>query len=190
MVINPFLLTSSINLGIVLTLLVSIFFLFKAITSTATNTPKGIQGEVAGINLRLNEGHKTQAYSPGPFMIEVLKALSLLSIVSLTISMASKFRENKLTFSLWIKKTATKISIKILQDQYFLTFLTVALIVTWSIIEFSYYYMSEDPKSTAFFRLLIIFLLKMLILTCSKSLFMIFLGWEGVGFLSFLLIRW
>ena len=50
--------------------------------------------------------------------------------------------------------------------------------------------MREDPKSTAFFRLLVIFLLKMLILTCSKSLFLIFLGWEGVGFLSFLLIRW
>ena len=69
-------------------------------------------------------------------------------------------------------------------------FCAIALLVTWSIIEFSIYYMNKDPLSNKFLRLLIIFLLNMIILTSAKKIFMFFIGWEGVGFLSFLLIRW
>jgi len=75
-------------------------------------------------------------------------------------------------------------------DTYFIFFLLVGSFVTYSIMEFSYYYMSEDPFSVNFYRLLMLFLLKMLLLTCSDSLFVLFIGWEGVGVLSFLLIGW
>ena len=50
--------------------------------------------------------------------------------------------------------------------------------------------MVDDPRWPWFFRLLLIFLLKMLLLVSSNKLFFIFVGWEGVGFLSFLLIGW
>nr|BDH75802.1 NADH dehydrogenase subunit 5 [Euapta godeffroyi] len=75
-------------------------------------------------------------------------------------------------------------------DTYFIFFLLVGSFVTYSIMEFSYYYMSEDPFSVNFYRLLMLFLLNMLLLTCSDSLFVLFIGWEGVGVLSFLLIGW
>nr|YP_010161661.1 NADH dehydrogenase subunit 5 [Phyllophorella liuwutiensis]QRI59070.1 NADH dehydrogenase subunit 5 [Phyllophorella liuwutiensis] len=80
--------------------------------------------------------------------------------------------------------------ISIFIDNNFIFFSTTALLVTWSIIEFANYYMNNDPFSNNFSRLLIIFLLNMLILTASNNLFIFFIGWEGVGFLSFLLIGW
>lgn len=181
---------SSINIMIVIVLLVRIFFLSKSFMTKITANPSKNRVSCMGVSSRLSSSSKVKNFNPGPFMIKILKRLALISVLSLVISLSLEFQRIKITFSLWLDKTSTKISLKVLYDQYFLTFLTVALIVTWSIIEFSYYYMREDPKSTAFFRLLVIFLLKMLILTCSKSLFLIFLGWEGVGFLSFLLIRW
>lgn len=190
MVINPFLLISSIKLSIILVLLASIFFFSKSFIYRRQKIAPSNQRTIVGITASWTPESKTSAHRPGPFMIKVLKTLATLSILSLIISLYSEFQRIKITFSLWLSKTPTKISLNFLYDQYFLVFLTVALIVTWSIIEFSYYYMSEDPKSTAFFRLLTIFLLNMLILTCSNRLFLIFLGWEGVGFLSFLLISW
>lgn len=189
MIINPLLFSSSIKVRIIITLLLRIFFFSKSY-KTKTKSPYNLKRRVTGVSLNLNNASKTSLFNPGPFMIKVLKTLAFLSVASLIISLYSEFQSIKITFSLWIRRTPTKISLNLLYDQYFLTFLRVALIVTWSIIEFSYYYMAEDPKSTSFFRLLTIFLLKMLILTCSNSLFLIFLGWEGVGFLSFLLISW
>lgn len=189
MVINPFILVSSINISIILILFSSIFFFSKSYIFS-NKKAKASKAYLIGITSENTTKNSILTYKPGPFMIKILKALALLSMLSLILSLYTEFQKINITFSLWIKKTPTKISLNLLYDQYFLVFLTVALIVTWSIIEFSYYYMSEDPKSTAFFRLLTIFLLKMLILTCSNRLFLIFLGWEGVGFLSFLLIRW
>ena len=80
--------------------------------------------------------------------------------------------------------------IRFIFDQYSLFFFFVGSLITWSIIEFSIYYMKEDVFSNKFFRLLMIFLLKMLVLVCADRLFVLFIGWEGVGILSFILISW
>ena len=190
MVISPTLAISSIKVRIVITLFIRVF-LFSFFYSKGTTNEEGKEiVKIMGKTLSLEHHSTSVRRSPGPFMIKILKCLALLSILSLVLSVYSEFNSIKITVSLWIKKTSTKISLKFLYDKYFLVFLTVALVVTWSIMEFSYYYMDKDPKSNAFFRLLTVFLLKMLILTCSKRLFLIFLGWEGVGFLSFLLISW
>nr|QVL28508.1 NADH dehydrogenase subunit 5 [Stomopneustes variolaris] len=189
MVINPSLFISSINLSIIAILLTSIFFFSKSYTlKAATNSSKPTS--LVGSNFLNENGVITLSYNSGPFAMNILKILAFLSVISLSLASLLEFQSTNITFSLWLNNTSTNISLNFLYDQYFLVFLTVALVVTWSIMEFSYYYMAEDPNNTAFFRLLTIFLLNMLILTCSNSLFLIFLGWEGVGFLSFLLISW
>ena len=90
----------------------------------------------------------------------------------------------------WLFFGANRGGLRVKLDLYFILFFFVACFVSWSILEFSMYYMGSDSYRKRFFRLLLIFLLKMLFLTCSDRLFIFFVGWEGVGFLSFILIGW
>lgn len=90
----------------------------------------------------------------------------------------------------WFNTSLQEFSFSICIDHTFIIFARTALFVTWSIIEFSYYYMKKDPKKESFFKTLILFLLFMLLLTASNKLFTLFIGWEGVGIMSFVLIGW
>ena len=50
-------------------------------------------------------------------------------------------------------------------------------------------YMSEDPHLQRFFSYLSLFTFFMLILVCSDNYLLMFVGWEGVGVASYLLIN-
>ena len=81
---------------------------------------------------------ETIEYKRGPFAMAILKALAFLSVLSLLITVKTGFREIKITLSLWLRNTPLKISLNFIYDQYFLVFLSVALIVTWSIMSFRF----------------------------------------------------
>jgi NADH-ubiquinone oxidoreductase chain 5 len=89
----------------------------------------------------------------------------------------------------WIDSEFMSITWEFLFDQLTVSMLIPVLYISSLIHIFSTDYMAEDPHNQRFFSYLSLFTFFMLVLVSGANFFVMFIGWEGIGVVSYLLIN-
>nr|WNZ34602.1 NADH dehydrogenase subunit 5 [Capreolus pygargus] len=134
-----------------------------------------------------SENYKTSNY---PLYVKTTISCAFITSMIPTMMFIHTGQEMIISNWHWLTIQTMKLSMSFKMDYFSMMFVPVALFVTWSIMEFSMWYMHSDPNINQFFKYLLLFLITMLILVTANNLFQLFIGWEGVGIMSFLLIGW
>lgn len=161
----------SINSSLIIVLLSRIFF-YQMIYFTSSSHNRNFY---KFIGIRTN---KTYSFirKKKTFFVSLLKTLATISLFPLLLSISLGSPDIVIKLRNWFSINSFSFNFELHYDLKFNLFFFTALAVSSSIVEFSNYYMETDPKKNAFFHLLVIFLLNMIILTLSKNLFFLFIG--------------
>ena len=87
----------------------------------------------------------------------------------------------------WIESLGVKW--ELIFDQLTVSMLIPIMIISFFVQLFSINYMSEDPHINRFFSYLSLFSFAMLLLITGNNFLLMFLGWESVGIVSYLLVN-
>ncbi|HEX3783324.1 MAG TPA: NADH-quinone oxidoreductase subunit L [Pseudonocardiaceae bacterium] len=104
--------------------------------------------------------------------------------------LAAAQRVQELHLFSWIPVNALQVDFGLRLDPLSLTFVLLITGVGGLIHIYSIGYMSHDRDRRRFFAYLNLFVASMLLLVLSDSFVVLYLGWEGVGLASYLLIGW
>ncbi len=128
----------------------------------------------------LNEQRKAEIVSSSLMIITaVLSVISFVNIENLN---------NNYPIYNWISLSELSIDLSILYDPLTAIMFIVVNIVSCLVHIFSIGYMSNDNRRARFFCYLSLFTFAMLVLVSSNNFVQLFLGWEGVGVCSYLLV--
>lgn len=108
-------------------------------------------------------------------------------LIQMLQSPASERRMQQTLFT-WIPAGDFQVDFGILIDPLSMTFVMLVSFVGSLILVYSVGYMAHDPARRRFFAYLSLFIASMLMLVLGDSYATTFLGWEGVGLCSYLLI--
>ncbi len=104
------------------------------------------------------------------------------------LSLPDNARTNTVNLFTWLPAGALKVSFGFLTDPLSITWILLVTGVGSLIHLYAIGYMHGDPRFSRFFAYLNLFAASMLILVLGSSFLVTFLGWEGVGLCSYLLI--
>ncbi len=97
-------------------------------------------------------------------------------------------REIAVNFFTWVNIESAKINVSFMFDTISILMALIVTGVGTLIHLFSVGYMSHDERPSKYFAYLNLFLFNMLLLILGSNLIVMFVGWEGVGLCSYLLI--
>ncbi|KAH7917288.1 NADH dehydrogenase subunit 5, partial [Leucogyrophana mollusca] len=89
----------------------------------------------------------------------------------------------------WVDSEFMSISWEFLFDQLTVSMFIPVLYISTVIHIYTTSYLSEDPHNQRFFSYLSLFTFFMLLLVSGANYFVMFIGWEGIGVVSYLLIN-
>ena len=127
-------------------------------------------------------------YGAGIFSITsvILSAIfSILAFYEVSLSKSSCY----ISLGTWIQSGVFKVSWGLLFDTLTCVMLIIVTLVSSLVHIYSIKYMESDPHCPRFMSYLGIFTFFMLVLVTADNLIQTFLGWEGVGLSSYLLIN-
>jgi NADH-quinone oxidoreductase subunit L len=104
------------------------------------------------------------------------------------VGLAPDERAMNLTLWNWIPAGAFQLDAGLLIDPLSMCFVMLITFVGSLIHVYSIGYMEHDPDKRRFFAYLNLFIASMLLLVLANSYLLLFVGWEGVGLASYLLI--
>ena len=102
--------------------------------------------------------------------------------------LGSSDRVRELELGTWLPGGAFSVDLGMRVDPLSMTFVLLVTFVGSLIHVYSIAYMAHDPHRRRFFAYLNLFVAAMLLLVLADSYVLLFVGWEGVGLASYLLI--
>jgi NADH-quinone oxidoreductase subunit L len=114
--------------------------------------------------------------------------VAALSLYAQLLARSEEARSLRVVFFNWIDTADLNVNAGFVVDQISVIMILVITGVGTLIHLFSVGYMSHDPRPTKYFAYLNLFLFNMLLLVLGENLLVMFVGWEGVGLCSYLLI--
>src|SRR5688500_3402497 len=128
---------------------------------------KGLSGAIASVSILAS------------FIVSVLVFVEL---------QGSSQKENVVNIFSWINSGTLKIPFEFLVDPLSVVFLLIITGIGFLIHVYSVGYMHDDDGFARFFTYLNLFVFFMLLLVMGNNYLITFVGWEGVGLCSYLLI--
>ncbi len=144
---------------------------------------------LAGAAILLLGGRRTDSFGPllatalswGSFVVGAIVMIALLGL-------PSDGRSQHLALWNWVPAGSFQLDAGLLVDQLSMSFVLLITFVGSLIHVYSLGYMEHDPDKRRFFAYLNLFVAAMLLLVLADSYLLVFVGWEGVGLASYLLI--
>ncbi|MCW2584895.1 MAG: nuoL, partial [Frankiales bacterium] len=141
----------------------------------------------AGAAILLLSGRRSNSW--GPYLATALCGASFLwGLVSFFALKGQSQRSVDLHLFSWIPVGGFNVDAGLLFDPLSATFVLLITGVGFLIHVYSLGYMEHDPRKKTFFAYLNLFVAAMLLLVLGNSFLALYVGWEGVGLASYLLI--
>jgi NADH-quinone oxidoreductase subunit L len=144
---------------------------------------------LAGAAILLFGGRRTDAWGHWLGVLAALGAFGVgATLLSELLSRDSEHRLIHQTVFTWIPVNQFQVDFGLQIDQLSICFVLLISGVGSLIHIYSVAYMAEDPDRRRFFGYLNLFLASMLLLVVADNYLVLYVGWEGVGLASYLLI--